>query len=149
MILIHHYRALFWDSEQACCDMYCRFYTYYRQRQFKPVRAAHILALKHILSPVLNFDITYIVVVDDTYQSLPHVLPSKIVKRILEMMWAKIWLYLHTERKRERERAKERLYFWKCIVKWNSRVWIFTKDGNEYSSARLSLGHAEHWVNIS
>lgn len=90
MILIHHYRALFWDSEQACGDMYCRFYTYYRQRQFKPVRAAHILALKHILSPVLNFDIAYIVVVDDTYQSLPHVLPSKIVKRILEMMWAKI-----------------------------------------------------------
>ena len=104
MVLIHHYRALFRDSKQACGDMYCRFYTYCRQRQFKPVRAAHILALKHILSPVFKFDIAYIVVVDDTYQSLPHVLPSKIVKRILEMMWAKIWLYLHTERKRESER---------------------------------------------
>ena len=32
-------------------DIYCRFYTYCRRRQFMMVLAANIVALKHILSP--------------------------------------------------------------------------------------------------
>lgn len=47
-------------AKYPCSDIYCRPYTYCRRRHFMPVLLAHIVALKHKLSPsTIYVDIDY------------------------------------------------------------------------------------------
>ena len=67
-------------------DIYCRSYTYCRQRQFMLVFTANIAALQHILSPGWDFYHVYIVVGDNMCQIVPLIFLTHIVKHFKKII---------------------------------------------------------------
>ena len=95
------------NSTSPCGDRYCRLYTYCRLRQYMPVLAAHIVALKHILPPGWNFYPTYIVVGENACQIVLRILSPHNVKTFKEDNWVD---FILTEGERERERESINIY---------------------------------------